>query len=145
VRPSQTITIDRATLRVPAGWHAVVARTPACDPQRLIIVSSAPLRIGSGGRLPPPRKGQVVILLLEDRYRQDRPVGDLQRPQHFSITWNRLVRLKPICGNPNAPAFMRYFKTQGRYIGFIVYPGARLDSNTRSQTLAVMDSLRVRA
>ena len=43
----------------------------------------------------------MLILLLEDRYRQDRPVGDLRRPAHFSIAWNRMVRLKPICGNPN--------------------------------------------
>jgi len=39
---------------------------------------------------------------------------------------------------------MRYFKTHSRHIGFIVYPGAQIGSNTRSKTLAVMDSLRVR-
>jgi hypothetical protein len=142
---TQTISTAGTTLHVPAGWHAAVARTPACDPERLIAVSSAPVRIGSGGQLSPPRKGQVLILLLEDRFRQDRPFGDLRRPARFSITWNRLVRVKPICGNPDTPAFMRYFKTHSRYIGFIVYPGAHSGSNTRAKTLAVMDSLRVSA
>jgi len=142
---SQTISTAGTTLRVPEGWHAAVARTPACDPERLIVVSSAPLRISSGGQLAPSRTGQVLILLLEDRYRQDRPSGDLRRPAHFSITWKILVRVKPICGNPDTPAFMRYFKTHSRYVGFIVYPGAHVGSNTRSKTLAVMDSLRVSA
>jgi hypothetical protein len=142
---TQTISTAGTTLRFPAGWHAVVARTPACDPERLIALSSAPLRIGPGGQLSPPRKGQVLILLLEDRSRQDRPFGDLRRPAQFSITWNRLVRVKPICGNPDTPAVMRYFKTHNRYIGFIVYPGAQIGSNTRAKTLAVMDSLRVSA
>lgn len=141
--PSRTISTAGASLRVPAEWDAAVARTPTCDPERLIVVSSAPLRIGVGGRITPPGNGQVVILLLEDLYRQDRPVGDLRRPPHFSITWNRLVGLKAICGNPNAPAFMRYFKTHGRYLGFIVYPGPQVGAQTRSKTLAVLDSLRV--
>ena len=144
-QPSQTISTAGATLRVPTGWHGAVARTPACDPERLIVVSSEPLRIGSGGQLAPPLRGQVVILLLEDRYRQDRPSGDLRRPTHFSISWNRLVHVKPICGAPDTPAFMRYFKTHGRYIGFIVYPGARIGPQTRAKALAVMDSLRVSA
>jgi len=144
MQPSRTIITAGLTLRVPAGWHAVVGGAPACDPERLIVVSSAPLRISAGGQLAPPRKGQVVILLLEDRSRQDRPSGDLRRPTHFSITWNRLVHVSPTCGNPDTPAFMRYFKTHSRYIGFIVYRGAQIGSNTRSKTLAVMDSLRVR-
>ena len=67
----------------------------------------------------------------------------MRRPAHFSITWNKLVHVKPICGNPDTPAFMRYFKTHSRYIGFIVYPGAQIRSSIRSKTLAVMDSLRV--
>jgi len=144
-QPPETISTAGAALRVPAGWHAALAKTPACDPERLLVVSSAPLRIGPGGQLATPRKGQVLILLLEDRYRQDRPLGDLRRPGHFTINWHRLVRLKPICGDPNAPAFLRYFKTHGRSIGFIVYPGARIDPQTRAKTLAVMNSLRVSA
>jgi hypothetical protein len=142
-QPSRTISTAGAMLRVPAGWHAAVARTPACDPERLIVISSAPLRIGSDGQLASPVRGQVVILLLEDRYRQDRPSGDLRRPTHFSIPWSRLVHAKPICGDPDTPAFMRYFMTHGRYLGFIVYPGARIGPQTRAEALAVMDSLRV--
>jgi hypothetical protein len=38
---------------------------------------------------------------------------------------------------------MRYFKVDGRYLGFIVYPGRRVGTRTRAQTLALMDSLRV--
>jgi hypothetical protein len=145
VQPSRTVRIAGVTLRVPEEWHAVVGGGPACDPVRLLVVSSAPLRIGSGGRLAAPRKGQVLILLLEDRLRKDRPSGDLRRPAHFSISWNRLVRVKPVCGDPDAPAYMRYIKTHGRYIGFIVYPGTQIWSNTRSKTVAVMDSLRIRS
>jgi len=87
----------------------------------------------------------VLILVLEDRYRQDRPVGDLRRPARFSVTWSRLARLKQFCGNPDAPAFMRYFRARGRYIGFIVYPGRHVSSRTRADTLDVMDSIRVEA
>jgi hypothetical protein len=56
-----------------------------------------------------------------------------------------LTRLKParFCGNPDAPAFMRYFETRSRYMGFIVYPGAQTVQQVRAETLAVMDSLRV--
>jgi hypothetical protein len=111
----------------------------------LIAVSSAPLRISGSGRIAAPQRGQVVILLLEDRYAQDRPIGDLWRPAHFAIAWNRLVRLEPsaFCGNPDAPASVHYFKTRGRYLGFIVYPGTTIGPRTRATTLAVMDSLRV--
>jgi hypothetical protein len=143
MQPSRTISAAGVTLHVPAGWHAVVGGGPACDPVRLIVVSPAPLQTGSGGRLAGPHKRQVLILLLEDRLPQDRPYGDLRRPRHFSISWNRLVRVKPVCGNPDTPAYMRYFKTHSRYIGFIVYPGAQIEWNNRSKTLAVMDSLRV--
>jgi hypothetical protein len=38
---------------------------------------------------------------------------------------------------------MHYFKTHGRYLGFIVYPGAGLGSSIRAKTLTVMDSLHV--
>jgi hypothetical protein len=142
---SQLGTVSSAGVRlvVPAGWHAVVSKTPSCDPERLIAASSARIRFGSGGRLAAPGKGHVLVLLLDDRLRQDRPVGDLERPAHFSVTWNRLVRLQGGCGLPNTPAFMRYFKTRNRYLGFIVYPGASVDNQRRAQTLAMMDSLRV--
>ncbi|MGH2998671.1 MAG: hypothetical protein ACRDNM_05150 [Gaiellaceae bacterium] len=132
------------TIRVPTGWHAAITKTPSCDPERLIAVSSAPLRIGRTTTLAPPPHGNVLILLLEDRYRQDRPTGDLQRPAHFSVAWNRPVTLKPICGMPNTPAFLRYFRAHGRYVGFIVYPAGPIGSRTRAATLAIMDSLRFR-
>ena len=38
---------------------------------------------------------------------------------------------------------MHYFKTHGRYLGFIVYPGSDVDALTRAKTLALMDSVRV--
>ena len=133
------------TLRVPDGWYAAILKTPSCDPERLIVVSSAPLSPSSGGHVAPPSVGQVVMLLLEDRYAQDRPVGNLKRPARFKVRWNNLVRLEPAgyCGSPNAPASMRYFKTHGRYLRFIIYPGPKLSAATRARTLAVMDSLRV--
>jgi hypothetical protein len=140
-----TISTGGVTLRVPAGWHAAVAKTPDCDPERLIVVSSARLKITASGHVAAPGTGQVVILLLEDRYVQDRPTGNLRRPVHFTIAWNRLGRLKPsgYCGSPNAPAAMHYVKTHGRYLGFIVYPGAGIGSSIRAKTLTVMDSLHV--
>jgi hypothetical protein len=142
---SSTISTAGVTLRVPAGWHAAPAKTPDCDPERLIAVSSARLRISASGRVAAPGPRQVVILLLEDRYVQDRPTGNLRRPVHFTIAWNRLVELEPsgYCGSPNAPAAMHYVKTHGRYLGFIVYPGAGIGSSIRAKTLSVMDSLRV--
>lgn len=88
------------------------------------------------------------MLLLEDRYVQDRPFGNLRRPAHFTIAWNSLIRLEGSggpCGNPSAPASMHYFKTHGRYLGFIVYPGEKIGSRARAKTLAAMDSLRVGA
>jgi hypothetical protein len=144
-RTPATISTAGVTLRVPTGWHAAIAKTPNCDPERLIVVSSARLKISAGGQVAAPGTGQVVILLLEDRYVQDRPTGDLRRPVHFTIAWDRLVKLEPggYCGSPHAPASMQYFKTNGRYLGFIVYPGAAMGSSTRAKTLAVMDSLRV--
>lgn len=134
-----------ARLAVPAGWHAAVATTPRCDPERLIVASSGRLRRGAGGRVASPRATEVVVLLLEDRQVQDRPVGDLRRPLRFTVDWRRLRTLEPdgYCGNPRGPAAMHYFKTHGRYLGFIVYPGSHVGAAARAQTLALMDSLRV--
>lgn len=142
--PMQSVSNAGVTLRIPSGWRAAVGRAPACDPERLIAFSSGSFRIGSQGQLAPPRSGQVLVLLLEDRYRQDRPSDDLVRPTHFSVSWTQLARIKPACGLPSVPGFMRYFKTQGRYLGFIVYPGAQISRQTRRQTLAAMDSMRVK-
>jgi hypothetical protein len=85
----------------------------------------------------------VLVVLLEDRYRQDRPVGDLRWPRHFSVSWNHLAQIKPSCGLPASPAYMHYVKTHGRYLGFIVYPGSAVDAKTRAATIALMDSLHV--
>jgi hypothetical protein len=86
----------------------------------------------------------VLVVLLEDRYRQDRPVGDLRRTQHFAVTWARLSRVKPSCGLPGSPGYMRYVKTHGRYLGFIVYPGSAVDAKTREATVTLLDSLEVK-
>jgi hypothetical protein len=143
--PGRTVTTTGVTLRLPTGWHAVVSRTPDCDPERLIVASSEPLRISASRRLASPRSGAVIILLLEDRQVQDRPSGDLRLPRHFKIVWNDLRTLAPdgYCGNPRGPAAMHYFKTHNRYLGYIVYPGSSLGPRVRAQTLALMDSLQV--
>lgn len=130
-------------LQIPAGWQAQVSETPACDPERLIVASSTRMRIGLNGQLPSPAAGTVLVVLLEDRYRQDRPVGDLQRPRHFSVSWNHLTHVKPSCGLPTSPAYMHYIKTHGRYLGFIVYPGTPVGAKTREATITLMNSLHV--
>jgi hypothetical protein len=141
----RTISATGLTLRVPTGWHAVVSRTPDCDPERLIVASSEPLRISASGRVATPTSRAVIVLLLEDRQVQDRPSGDLRVPSHFRIDWNSLRTLAPdgYCGNPKGAAAMHYFKTHGRYLGYIVYPGRNVGLRVRAQTLALMDSLRV--
>jgi hypothetical protein len=132
-------------LVVPAGWHATVARTPQCDPERLIVASSGRLRISATGHVASPLPGEVSVLLLEDRQAQDRPIGNLRRPRHFTVGWASLRTLSPdgYCGNPKGPAAMHYIKTHGRYLGFIVFPGSHVRAPTRAKTLALMDSLRV--
>jgi hypothetical protein len=139
------ISASGASLLVPAGWHALVSTTPNCDPERLIVASSAPLRSTPGGTIAAPGRGQVVVLLLEDRLRVDRPSGDLRRPAHFSVAWSRLTPTKParFCGNPDARASLHFFRSHGRFLGFIVYPGTQIGPQARANTLALMDSLRV--
>jgi hypothetical protein len=141
----RTISTAGATLSVPADWHAAVSRTPTCDPERLIVASTERLRIGAGARVASPTSRGVIVLLLEDRQVQDRPSGDLRLPKHFQIDWHSLRTLEPdgFCGNPKGPAAMHYFKTHGRYLGYIVYPGKNVDERVRRQTLALMDSLQV--
>jgi hypothetical protein len=140
-----TVSTAGVTLLVPTGWHAAVSRTPDCDPERLIVASSEPLQISARGRVASPTSRAVIVLLLEDRQVQDRPSGDLRLPRHFQIDWNDLRRLDPdgFCGNPKGPTAMHYFKTHGRYLGYIVYPARNVGLRVRAQTLALMDSLRV--
>ena len=134
------------SVRVPAGWYAATAPTPGCDPMRLIAVSSAPLRPhgARGGFALPRHSGQVLVFVLEDRLREDRPVGDLRRPAHFTVDWDSLRRLEPCCESPTAPSYLRYVKQEGRYVGFVVYPIGRIGAKTRSETLRLLDSLTIR-
>lgn len=143
--PRKEISTSGVHIVVPSGWHATVAKTPQCDPERLIVASSGRLRISATGRVASPLPSEVVVLLLEDMQAQDRPVGDLRRPRHFFVDWSGLRTLEPdgFCGNPRGLASMRYIKTHGRYLGFIVYPGGHPDALARAKTLALMDSLRV--
>jgi hypothetical protein len=143
--PGRTISTTGVTLRLPTGWHAAVSRTPGCDPERLIVASSESLRISASGRVAAPASRAVIVLLLEDRQVQDRPSGDLRLPRHFEIDWNYLRTLAPdgYCGNPKGPAAIHYFKTHGRYLGYIVYPGNSIGLRVRAQTLVLMDSLHV--
>ena len=136
----RTIASSGVRLNVPAGWHAVVSKTPSCDPERLIVASSAPVPVVAGGRVATPGRANVVVVLLEDRHA--RPLGDLRRPAHFSVKWNRLVRVQG-CGGLPARGFIRYFESDRRYLGFIVYPGARVGQATRAKTIALMDSLQI--
>jgi hypothetical protein len=135
------VAVARTSLRIPTGWHAVVSRTPACDPERLIVASSAPLRITASGTVRSPARGEVTILLLEDI--KFRPANPVSRPARFSVRWDELQNITSICGNPKTPAFMTWFRDHRRYIGFIVYPHGNVPSATRTSALAVMDSLRV--
>lgn len=145
--PGRGVATSGVRLTIPPGWHAAVAETPQCDPERLVVASSGRLHMSATGRVASPRPGEVIVLLLEDRQVQDRPAGDLRRPRHFTVDWDSVRTLAPdgYCGNPRGPAVMHYFKTHSRYLGFIVYPGAALGASARAKTLALMDSLRVTA
>ena len=138
---ARTVTYAGVSLSVPAGWYATAAPTQNCDPERLIAVSTSPLRRGFAL---PRGSGAVLVFVLEDRLRADRPVGDLRRPVHFTVDWNNLRRLEPCCQSPTAPAYLRYVKQGGRYVGFVVYPVGRISATTRAQTLQILDSLGIR-
>jgi hypothetical protein len=143
--PGREIATSGVRVAVPAGWHATVAKTPQCDPERLIVASSGRLQVTATGRFASPQPGEVIVLLLEDRLVQDRPIGNLRRPRHFTVDWSRLGRLEPdgLCGNPRGPADMHYVKIGHRYLGFIVFPGAHARRSARAKTIALMDSLSV--
>jgi hypothetical protein len=138
---AHTVASAGLQLTLPAGWQADRNKLLSCDPERLILVSSSPIRTAHTGGLLPPSRGQVLIMVVEDHV--NLPSGNLHRPPHFTVTWNRLARLEGGCGNPHTPVAIRFFHTHGRYLGFDVYPGPGLSAKTRAQTLAVMDSLRV--
>jgi hypothetical protein len=109
----------------------------------LIVASSAPLRITRDGTVHSPTRGNVTVLLLEDRVKIDQPHNAPPRPAHFTVRWNELHPIKSICGNPTTPAYMFWFHTKGRYLGFIVYPVGTISPTTRAKTLVLMDSVRV--
>ena len=141
--PGEVVATNGTTLRVPAGWHAAVSKTPGCDPIRLIVASSAPLRITASGTVRNPTRGNVTVLLLEDRLKIDQPKNAPPRPAHFVVRWNELREITSICGNPKPPAYMFWFRAKSRYLGFIVYPTGAIPQTTRAKTLALMNSLRV--
>jgi hypothetical protein len=133
------------SVQAPTGWYAVAAPTPGCDPERLIAVSSAPLRPYEQHRgfALPRRRGSVLVFVLEVQVRGDRPVGDLRRPRHFAVDWTHLRRLEPCCEAPTAPSYLRYVRQHGRYIGFVVYPVGRVGAATRAATGRLVDSLTI--
>jgi hypothetical protein len=128
---------------IPADWHADTNKVLGCDPQRLMLVSSRRLRTARTGGLLAPTKSQVLIAVVEDHV--NLPSGSLRRPARFSVDWNHPARLEggSGCTGPDAPAEMHWFRTDGRYLGLTVYPGIDVPAATRTQTIAVMDSLRV--
>jgi hypothetical protein len=127
---------------IPASWRADTNKALSCDPQRLMLLSSQPIRTARTGGLLAPTRSQVLIAVVEDH--MNPPSGNLHRPARFSVDWNHPVRLKgSSCGSPDAPALMHWFRTDGRYLGLTVYPGSHISAATRAQTIAVMDSLKV--
>ncbi|HZP73444.1 MAG TPA: hypothetical protein VFA97_08720 [Gaiellaceae bacterium] len=145
--PAEPSAIETATsagvqVTIPAGWHADTNRAPACDPARLMLLSSGPIRTAHTGGLLPPTRDQVLVAVVEDH--ANLPVGNLHRPARFSVDWSHPLRLEGSgCGVPDAPASMHWFHTHGRYLGLTVFPGSDVAAATRAQTIAVMDSLRV--
>lgn len=126
---------------IPASWRADTNKALSCDPQRLMLLSSRPIRTAHTGGLLPPTRSQVVIAVVEDHV--NLPSGNLHRPERFSVDWNHPVRLKRSCGSPDAPASMHWFRMDGRYLGLTVYLGLHIPAATRAQTIGVMDSLTV--
>jgi hypothetical protein len=126
---------------IPAGWRADTNKALACDPQRLMLLSSQPIRTARTGGLLAPTAGQVEIAVVEDHV--NLPSGNLHRPTRFSVDWSHPARLEGSCGSPDAPASMHWFRTDGRYLGLTVYPGSHVPAATRARTIAVMDSVRL--
>jgi hypothetical protein len=129
------------TLDVPTGWHVVHAAPGYCDPQQLLVVSSAPIRHTKSGNMTAPTRRQVLVTVLEDHV--NKPVGDLRRPRHFAIDWQTTREIAPCCGSPDGPASMHWFRQGGRYLGFIVYNGRGVPTARRAATEHMLDSLRL--
>jgi hypothetical protein len=129
------------TLDVPTGWHVARAAPGYCDPQQLLIVSSAPISHTKSGNIAAPSRGQVLVTVLEDHV--NKPVGDLRRPRHFAIDWQTTREIVPCCGSPDGPASMHWFRQRGRYLGFIVYIGRDVPAGRRAATEHMLDSLRL--
>jgi hypothetical protein len=130
------------TVDVPAGWRVTRATPPGyCDPERLLVVSSASIRHAKNGNIAAPARGQVIVAVLEDH--AYKPAGDLRRPRHFAIDWQSTREIAPCCGTPDGPASMHWFREAGRYIGFIVYIGRDVPAARRMATEHMVDSLRL--
>ena len=129
------------TVDVPAGWHVTRAAPGYCDPERLLVVSSAAIRSAKNGNIAAPARGQVIVAVLEDH--AYKPAGDLRRPRHFAIDWQSTREIAPCCGTPDGPASMHWFKEGGRYIGFIVYIGRGVTASHRAATERMVDGLRL--
>jgi len=127
------------TLDMPVGWHVAHDAHGYCDPQRLLVVSSGPIRHAKNGNIAAPARGDVIVAVLEDH--AFKPAGDLRRPSHFAIRWNSTREIAPCCGTPDGPASMHWFKQDGRYIGFIVYIGRGVPAARRAATEHMVDSL----
>jgi hypothetical protein len=128
------------TVDVPAGWHTAQARGD-CDPEQLLVVSSAPIRHTKSGGFARPSPGQVLVFLLEDH--AFKPAGDLRRPRHFRVAWQTKHGLEPCCGEPDGPASMHWFRQRGRYLGFVVFINGDVPATRRATTEHMLDSLRL--
>jgi hypothetical protein len=129
------------TIDVPAGWQIAHDAHGYCDPERLLVVSSAPIRHAKNGNIAAPARGQVIVAVLEDH--AFKPAGDLRRPLHFAIDWQSTHEIVPCCGTPDGPASMHWFRQGGRYLGFIVYIGRDVPTARRAATEHMLDSLRL--
>jgi hypothetical protein len=127
------------TVNVPVGWHVAHDAHGYCDPERLLVVSSAPIRHVKNGNIAAPSRGQVIVAVLEDH--AFKPAGDLRRPRHFAIDWQSTSEIAPCCGTPDGPASMHWFRQRGRYLGFIVYIGRDVPAARRAATEHMVDSL----
>jgi hypothetical protein len=129
------------TVDVPVDWQIAHDAHGYCDPEKLLLVSSAPIRHAKNGNIAAPARGQVIVAVLEDH--AFKPGGDLRRPGHFAIDWQSTREIAPCCGTPDGPASMHWFRQGGRYLGFIVYIGRSVPAARRAATEHMVDSIRL--